>query len=274
MSKIIRVFPRQTKATPVDENVRIGVDPGLFDSADEVHISVTFTWDLKLAERLYKTWSHIAPTTIGGPATGMKGENFISGMYLKQGYTITSRGCNNSCWFCSVWRREGKIHELSIENGWNVLDDNLLACSESHILKVFEMLKRQPEKPLFTGGLEAKLLTLERAKQIKELRPQRLYFANDTDDDLEPLINAGKLLFEAGFNKKSHDLRAYVLIGFPKDTFENALKRLKQTWDAGFFPMAMLWRNEKGEYKDEWKKFQREWANPVITASNIKVLFE
>lgn len=48
--------------------------------------------------------------------------------------------------------------ELPITDGYNVLDDNLLACSEKHIHDVFDMLKRQKEKPIFTGGIEAKIL--------------------------------------------------------------------------------------------------------------------
>jgi hypothetical protein len=68
MSKqIIRVFPRKTNATPCDENVRIRSFPGLFDQADEVHISVAFTWDRQWAETAEKqvpdqhtrVWQHV-----------------------------------------------------------------------------------------------------------------------------------------------------------------------------------------------------------------------
>lgn len=268
--KIIRVFPRKTNATPIDEDVRINIFPGLFDQADKIHISVAFTWDLPRSEKLYKAWQCVAPTSIGGPALGLSGYDFTPGLYLKKGLTITSRGCNNNCWFCSVPKREGSIRELPIKDGWILTDDNFLACSENHIQKVFEMLKRQPYRPSFKGGLEAKLLTLSRAKELRELKPQRLFFAYDTMDDLEPLIEAGKLLIEAGFRKKDHNLRAYVLVGYPKDSFGDALIRIKQTWEAGFFPMAMLYRNEKGEFRRDWQRFQREWANPTITAYMLK----
>lgn len=50
--RLIRVFPRTTKATPDDELVRFG-PPGLFDEADEVHISVAFTYDKPYAETPY-----------------------------------------------------------------------------------------------------------------------------------------------------------------------------------------------------------------------------
>ncbi len=59
--KVIRVFPRKTSATPTDDGVRIGVGPGLFDQADRVEISVTFTWDLPAAERLAREWRFVAP---------------------------------------------------------------------------------------------------------------------------------------------------------------------------------------------------------------------
>jgi hypothetical protein len=85
--KIIRVFPRRTNATPIDEFAYVG-SPTLFSEADQVHISVTFSWDLPEAERLEKEWRHIAPVTIGDPATGQRGEEFTPGLYLKKGYVI------------------------------------------------------------------------------------------------------------------------------------------------------------------------------------------
>ena len=42
----------------------------------------------------------------------MSGGDFVPGRYLAPGYVITSRGCPNRCWFCSVWRREGALREF------------------------------------------------------------------------------------------------------------------------------------------------------------------
>lgn len=267
--KLIRIFVRKTTATPVDENVIINRLPNLFDEADQIHISVTFTWDISRAEELYKKWRVVAPVLMGGPAFNERGGEFTPGLYLKEGYTITSRGCHNKCWFCKVWKREITLSELQVKDGWNIVDDNLLACSEDHRHKVFEMLKRQKYKPKFTGGLEAKLMTMKIATELRELKPEIMYFAYDTPDDLLPLIQAGEMLREVGFGR-SHHLACYILIGFPNDTTERALIRIKQVIDAGFFPFAMLWRNENGDFKREWKQFQRQWANPVISAANCK----
>lgn len=153
---IARVFPRITTATPSNNYIFYDV-PGMFlPPITEVHISVVFTYDLQRDEQLAKAWEHIAPVKIGGPALNEPGGEFHPGMYLKHGITITSRGCPNKCWFCSVWKREKGLRELEIKDGYMIFDDNLLACSESHIRAVFAMLKRQKERPIFTGGWRLK----------------------------------------------------------------------------------------------------------------------
>jgi hypothetical protein len=268
--KILRVFPRRTNATPDDALVAIG-SPDLFSDSlevDRVHISVTFSWDLPEGERLYRDWRPIAPVEMGGPALGQPGEEFVPGMYLKKGYVITSRGCPNKCWFCSVWRREGDtLRELPVTDGYIIQDDNLLSCSEKHIREVFEMLARQKERPVFSGGLEAKKLRKWHAEELLRLRPRQMFFAYDTPDDREPLFEAGKLLLENGFTRRSQNLRAYVLIGYPKDTMEAAEKRLNECMDAGFLPFAMLYRDYTGNRNPDWIKFAWPWQRPAAISA-------
>ena len=271
--RIIRVFPRRTKATPADPLVYCG-PPDLFAEADEIHISVAFTWDLPEAKKLAREWRSIAPVQIGGPATGEPGGEFVPGRYLKPGYVVTSRGCPNRCWFCSVWKREGDVRELPIRDGWNVLDDNLLACSDDHILAVFEMLfrqKKQGHRILFTGGLEAARLQPWHVAILRALRPKRIFFAYDTPNDLEPLREAGQLLLGTGFTMTSHALRCYVLIGYRGDTFEKAERRLRESIEAGYMPMAMLYRDKSGERDMQWARFQTQWARATIIAGRMRV---
>jgi hypothetical protein len=270
--RVLRVFPRKTNATPDDNNVIINRMPNLFDEADRVDISVAFTWDLPRAEKLYFMWKSVAPVFMGGPALNEIGKEFEPGVYLKEGYTITSRGCNNKCWFCSVWKREQGVRELPIKEGYNIIDDNLLACSDQHIKAVFEMLRNQNKPAIFSGGIEAALLKQWHVDLFASIKLKELFCAYDTPDDYEPLVEAGKLLKQANITLENRKARAYILIGYPSDTFDEALNRIKQTIEAGFFPFAMLWRNEKGESKREWRQFQRQWANPVITAVNCKTL--
>jgi len=240
----------------------------MFAQADEIHISVTFSWDLKEAERLEREWKQVATVKIGGPAIGMPGGEFVPGEYLRKGYVITSRGCPNRCWFCSVPKREGGIRELPIREGWNVLDDNLLACSDQHISAVFSMLANQGCKAEFTGGLEAARLKKWHVEALGAICPKQIFFAYDTNDDLEPLRGAGKMLHEVGFER--HVMRCYVLIGYPRDTIVAAERRLRETVEAGFYPMAMLYRDVSGRTEAEWKRFQRRWARPAMIARELK----
>lgn len=269
--KVARVFPRKTTASPDDNLAFFGPPPEGFNS-DEVHISVTFSYDKDRAYELYEEWKGVAPVVkIGGPAFDDPGGVFIPGMYVKKGYVITSRGCPNNCWFCDVHKREGGIKELPINEGWNLLDSNILACSNSHIEAVFKTLGIHPKSAELTGGLEAKILTDYHVALLWELRPSQMFFAYDTPDDLDPLIEAGRMLRYADFTR-SH-LRCYVLIGYPKDTMENAEKRLLQAWEAGFMPMAMLWKNKAGDEDVEWRRFQRTWARPAATKSHVKTMY-
>jgi len=262
--KELRVFPRRTKATPDDDDVRIG-EPGLFDEADNVLVSATFTWDIPQAERLAESWMKVASVQLGGPAFGDPGGEFVPGRFLKCGYTITSRGCCNKCWFCYVWKRSGALRELEIKDGWIIQDDNLLACSEEHIRNVFSMLKRQKRKAVFSGGLEALQLSDWHIDLLADLRPAQMFFAYDTQDDYEPLVIASQKLREVGFTR--NQLYAYCLIGYPRDNFDAAEHRLRQAKDLGITPFAMLYRGNDGKYNPEWRRLQRQWSRPAIIFS-------
>lgn len=263
--RIARVFPRRTKATP-DDALAFTTPPPItgMPEVDAVHVSVAFTYDMPKAEMLAEQWRCLGvPVEMGGPAFNAPGGDFVPGLYMKQGYVITSRGCANRCWFCSVPEREGgTLRELPITDGWNVTDDNLLACSENHIRAVFAMLTRQKERPVFTGGLEAKLLQPWHVELLRQSRASRMYFAYDTQDDYEPLVRAGKLLHDGGIKRTSHRAGCYVLIGYAGDTMEKAEIRLRETWAAGFMPFAMLYRDSDGQTDKEWRAFQRAWVRP------------
>ncbi|MTI56126.1 hypothetical protein [Geosporobacter ferrireducens] len=273
--KIARVFPRKTKATPDDDLVFFGY-PRINSllGVDEIHVSVAFTGDKAAGERLADVWYKTGiPVKIGGPAYKQPAGEFVPGLYMKKGYTITSRGCPNKCWFCNVHKAQKEFVELSIRDGWIIQDDNLLACSEAHIKAVFEMLKRQLQKPELRG-LEAKLLKPWHIDLMLEVKPSQMFFAYDTPDDYEPLVEAGKLLQGAGYTLKKRKTFAYVLMGYPGDTFENAEKRCIDTLKAGFIPFAMLHMDESGFQDPTWGYFQRSWCRVAAIVASNKEFFK
>lgn len=277
--KIARVFPRRTSATPHDELAFVGAITMETIAAiaraepSEIHISATFTWDLPDVDELYESYSVFGvPVEVGGPAFGDRMGDFVPGMYIREGLVFTSRGCNKNCWFCSVPKCcNGEIRELPIVDGWNILDDNVLATSMEHFRGVCNMLMRQPERAVFSGGLEPSLLTAEHARLLAAVRPKRIYTAYDTKDDLEPLREMGRLLREAGITEQSNALACYVLVGYEGDTLESAEERCREAMEAGAMPFAMLYRDESGRAPDkEWRRFQREWANRIIVGRKLK----
>jgi hypothetical protein len=245
-------------------------DPDLLRPPDPeipVMISVAFTWDLKEGQRLADSWSrYYRHVQLGGPAYNDPGGDFVPGLFLGRDGVITSRGCPNKCWFCSVPKREGhRIRELPIMDGGNVFDDNLLACGAAHIRAVFAMLEKHKGPVQFTGGLEAKRLEQWHADELYKLRPRQLFFAYDEEADFEPLLYAGIRLRDAGFTLASHRLRCYVLCGYDWDDIPAAERRMRLSMEAGFIPMAMLYRDDKNTKRDpEWMKFQKRWARPAL----------
>lgn len=264
--RIIRVFPRRTAATPTDELAYCGL-PDFWAEADEVRLSVAFSWDLPLAERLAAEWRRIAPVEIGGPALGDMDGAFVPGRFLRPGYVITSRGCPNRCSYCSVWRHVPAVRELPITEGWIVQDDNLLACSRRHVQAVFRMLGRQRPRVEFRGGLDSTRLENWHVDCLARLTPEpAVWFSYDEPSAVEPLRRAVGMLRQAGFHFPGHRVRCYVLVGWRNDSFDDAERRLNRCLALGVTPMAMLWRgeHESRQPSAEWRRFAREWIRPRI----------
>lgn len=264
MSRILRVFPRKTMATPDDALAICDEYPGLYvPDCDEVQVSVSFTYDIEKAEKLAEAWRVIGvPVTVGGPAYGEPGAEFTPGLYLRNGWVITSRGCPNNCWFCYVPKREGKLRELEVHNGHILQDNNLLACSTSHVNAVFDMLERQPTRAEFRGGIDPKLVEDWHCQRLYKLRPKIVYTAYDTPDDYEPLVEMAKKLWRSGNTPTSQAYRVYVLVAYPRDTVANAVGRLERMIDLGYRPYPMMFQDDVYRATpSDWKDFRATWGD-------------
>lgn len=260
--KILRVFPRRNSYTPDDDLAVVG-DPGLFmPVADEVHVSCCFTWDRPEAERLFKSWRRYFPVArLGGPAYDDPGGRFTPSLYVREGVTITSRGCPRNCVWCHVPRREGRLRLLEIKPGNVVQDNNLLACPRPHVEAVFRMLESQTSIQ-FHGGLDARCLEEWHVDwfEANARRIKALWFAEDSGDP-QPIERAGRMLAGVQYWKR----RCYVLVGFRDETVEQAEARLRRVWDAGLLPFAQFYRGPGERAKTEkWRRLQRRWCRPAL----------
>lgn len=226
-----------------------------------VRVSVTFDWDVGEGSRLVKAWStYYDDVQIGGPAFGDAGGEFEPGRFLKPGATITSRGCPRRCPWCSVWGREGQMHELKIRAGWIVQDNNLLACTRRHVEAVFDMLRGQGRAVSFNGGLDARLLQDWHRDLLNTMRIGELWFACDHDGMLSVLENAARIC--TGIPQEK--MRCYVMIGWNGETLGYAQRRLERVYELGFLPFCQLYRGP-GEriYGKDWKDLNRKWSRPA-----------
>ena len=271
MKRILRVFARKTNLTPEDELAFYDM-PGLFiPEHDEIHVVVTFTWDIERGKFLRDCWQNVTdnPVKIGGaafddPCTG----DFVPGLYLKHGVTVTSRGCVNACPFCLVPKREGKLREIENFVAGNIIqDNNFLACSKEHRRRVYDMLKTQRQVS-FRGGLESEFLTDWDVEEMRGLRIESLWLACDSKPRIKPFLNACEKLVKAGFSQNK--IRCYVLIG--DDMSENE-ERLQTVFRAGALPFAQLYQpREWKEYSREWRQYQRQWARPAAMKAHMKAV--
>lgn len=259
---MIRVFPVRNKWTPTDDMAFIG-HPPLFRPEDykiPVRISVTFTWDIPMGHRLLMAWGdYYNDVKLGGPAFDDLGDEFTPGLFVKDGVTITSRGCTMSCPWCFVPKREGRIRELEIKPGHIVQDNNLLACSTKHIEAVFEMLRGQKKAAIFSGGLDARLLTEKHCELFRSIRFKELWFACDSYAGISSLVRIAPMLSTIPNSKK----RCYVMIGHKDETLTEAEFRLEAVYALGFLPFCQLFRGGNNVWSKEWKALARKWSRPA-----------
>lgn len=269
---MIRVFPYKTNWTPTDDLSFVG-DPPMFRPEGDlpVRISCVFTWHIEEAERLKRSWSRFySDVKVGGPAYDDPGGDFEPGIFVKNGITHTSRGCSKNCEWCLVPTREGWIRELPIKPGWNVNDNNLLACSMGHVDAVFRMLRKQKKPIVFSGGLDAELFNVDHADLLKTIKLGEAWFACDYPGAMVHLQKVRKLTPFIKPRKK----RVYTLIGYHGETPEQAEKRLITIYDMGFWPFAMLYRSpesmKRNNWSREWLQIQRTWCRPAVFKTKMK----
>lgn len=250
-----------------------------------VYVSIPFTWDLPKAYSacvFFKSEGY--EVKAGGPAVKLMPEQmggYVSNEQVdalcqhNPDAVFTSRGCIRQCEFCAVPKIEGDLLEL---DNWTpkpiICDNNLLACSKMHFDKVIDSLKGINQVD-FNQGLDARLLTMEKASRLVELDLRMVRLAWDYIEMESRVRESIATLTSFGIPKSM--ITVFCLIGF-KDTPDDALYRLQSIKDLGLWPFAMRYQPLKTLVKNKyigenWTKrellrFSRYW-NRQIWLKNI-----
>jgi hypothetical protein len=232
-------------------------------------ISVVFSWDLQEAYQRaiwYKTMGY--NVHVGGPA--IHGTNMFNGVAEVGGHipdvvsrhnpnaTFTTRGCPNKCAFCIVPKIEPQYKELDdFPIRPIVCDNNILASSDKHFDMACEKLSDLKDVD-FNQGLDARLLTKDRAKKIANLNKKTVRLAFDSISYEKHLIKAIHILKDAGIKH----ITVYVLINF-KEEPEDALYRLEKVRELGGVPFPM-------RYQPVDAKIQNSYLSPKWNESYLK----
>lgn len=269
MEGVIRVFPETTKWTPDDAMAFVGdlplepFRPGTPDTP--VMVSAVFTWQRKRAEQVAGSWRmHYKNVLLGGPAYDDPGGEFTPGMFIKQGCTITARGCPKKCGWCSVPVREGALRLLTIKPGWIVQDNNLLATPEHHFEAVFEMLREQKRAIKFSGGLDKHFLKPWHVPFFDSIPIDELWWAVDEPGDMRWIRRVKELFAHVPMRK----MRCYTMIGYGNETLAEAEKRIEEVFELGFMPFTQLYQPPNAKeptkvYGADWKAVARKWSRPA-----------
>jgi len=183
---------------------------------------------------------------------------------------FSSRGCNNRCPYCAVWRVEGSLNScrrsiksLVYPGHTRIIlwDNNIL--QSPYWREVFDELiwfcKAKGMSVDFNQGLDARLITGEVVEKLARMRLLCLRLAYDHNDMGTYVENAIKMLAQKGLRKRS--IFVYVLYNFNDDT-ESFFRRVRDvlSWGAVAYPM----RFEPLNALERWKHVGPKWTKEKL----------
>ena len=162
--------------------------------------------------------------------------------YLDYSIGFLTRGCFRQCEFCvnknyKRCERHSSVHEFLDESRPKIcfLDDNFFACPQWR--KLIAEVKATKKKFQFKQGLDERLLTDEKAKEIMTWKYDGDYiFAFDNIEDRAVIEEKARLIRK--YNKSTgHNVKFYVLCGFDReDKYDDAFwhKDISDTFERIF----------------------------------------
>lgn len=175
---------------------------------------------------------------------------------------VVPRGCG----FCHVAKMQGRkaVRTARLSEFWRgqskivLLDPNILACKDWR--EMLQELIDSKAEVNFSQGLDARLLTEEKVKMLKQIKTKSLHFAWDRYEDGPLIVPKLRMLKEiTGWGRAR--IMVYVLMGDKERAFtEQDRERLTVLREIGCDPYVMLYDKESLPRGHDLKRVQR-WVN-------------
>ena len=186
-------------------------------------------------------------------------------------YGFLTRGCPRGCSFCHVAAKEGRCsHKVAdLSEFWNgqknivLCDPNILACKEWKPL--LQQLIDSNSHIDFNQGLDARLMTEEKAQMLSRIKLREIHFAWDKYEDKDKVLRG--LSIYAKYNKQmpnSHNAIVYTIVNFDT-TIEQDLERIYTLRDMGYWAYVMIY--DKAHASKKHRDLARWCNNRFIFAS-------
>lgn len=190
-------------------------------------------------------------------------------------YGFLTRGCPRGCSFCHVAPKEGRrSHKVAdIQQFWRgqgnicLSDPNILACPDAADL--LEQLIKTSAKIDFNQGLDARLITKEKAELLASMRLKMPHFAMDSMEAMEPVMHGLRYYVDACKRIKGkwnwRYAKVFCLTNFDT-THEQDMQRIKAIQDCECWPYVMIYN--KPSAPSVTRRLQRWTNNPACYAAS------
>lgn len=200
------------------------------------------------------------------------------GLPLKKqtAYGFLTRGCPRGCGFCHVAPKEGrcstKVADLS--EFWNgqgnicLSDPNILACKDAPDL--LRQLVESGAKIELNQGIDARLITPEKAELLAQMNLKMPHFAMDSMQAMEPVKRGLKLYVDACKRIKGkwnwRNAKVFCLTNFDT-THDQDMERILAIQECECWPYVMIYN--KMTAPQVTRRLQR-WTNAPAAYARTK----
>lgn len=186
-------------------------------------------------------------------------------------FGFLSRGCCNNCEFCLVSKKEGlcSVKVADLDEWWSgqkqivLMDPNILACKNRE--ELLQQLINSKAKVEFNQGLDARFITPQTAKMLKQINTKMWHFAFDKMGNAERVVKGLKMFIEV-VNPPRRNCCVYVLTNFNTKFCEDYW-RITEVQKLDLNPDVRIYRKNSLPKRCITKDLQR-WCNNRVIYNN------